>query len=42
MAKITDPDKLTQSDLTTGASTGTPTGNVHFNLTNKTILTSSL
>lgn len=37
MAKITDPDKLTQSDLTTGASTGTPTGNVHFNLTNKTI-----
>ena len=34
MAKITDPDKLSQS---TAASTGTPDGNVHFNTTNLTI-----
>jgi len=34
MARISDPDKLSRS---AEASTGTPTGNVHFNLTNKTI-----
>lgn len=34
MAKIIDPDKLSQSSA---ASTGTPTGNVHFNTANKTI-----
>ena len=34
MARISDPDKLSRSDE---ASTGTPTGNVFFDLTNKTI-----
>lgn len=34
MARISDPDKLVRS---TNASNATPNGNVHFNLTNKTI-----
>jgi hypothetical protein len=34
MARISDPDKLSRS---TNASNATPDGNVHFNLTNKTI-----
>lgn len=34
MAKIIDPDKLSQS---TAASTGTPSGNVYFDTSNKTI-----
>jgi len=34
MARISDPDKLVRS---TNASNATPDGNVHFNLTNKTI-----
>jgi hypothetical protein len=34
MARISDPDKLSRSDA---ASTGVPTGNVYFDLTNKTI-----
>jgi hypothetical protein len=34
MAKIIDPDKLSQS---TAASTGSPSGNVYFDTSNKTI-----